>query len=216
MFGGVWLVSFADLISILVTFFVMLYSTTDVQPAAWDALREGLAQGLGRRGGQAIEPPGMIRAPADEAIGVNLDYLAVLLEERMAADVGEAETTVVRRGDRIVIALAARDLFGPDRVSVSGEAARRLARIAGLLIHVRNRIEVTTVSPDLRRGRADRVWETSIGRAHAVAQTFRRAGYTRDIAAMATAGPEVRKHGGAADSADGTDRIEIHVLGVTP
>jgi chemotaxis protein MotB len=216
MFGGVWLVSFADLISILVTFFVMLYSTTDVQPEAWDALREGLAQGLGHSESQTIAQPNLIRAPAGEAIGVNLDYLAVLLEERMAADVGEAETTVVRRGDRIVIALAARDLFAADHVSVSDEAARRLARIAGLLIHVRNRIEVTAFSPDLQRGRAERAWETSIGRAHAVAQTFRRAGYTRDIAALATGGSEARKHGGAADSADGADRIEIHVLGVTP
>jgi chemotaxis protein MotB len=216
MFGGVWLVSFADLMSILVTFFVMLYSTTDVQPETWEALREGLAEGLGQSASQAIEPSSVIRAPAGEAIGVNLDYLAVLLEERIAAEGGEAEITVVRRSDRIIIALAARDLFVPAHVSVSDEAARRLARIAGLLTHVRNRIEVTAFSPDLQRGRAESAWEISIGRAHAVAQTFRRAGYTRDIVALATGGSEARKLGGVANSTDGADRIEIHVLGVMP
>jgi hypothetical protein len=50
----------------------------------------------------------------------------------------------------------------------------------------------------------------------AAAQALRRSGYTHDIVALAMVDASLADPGGAAPSAAGDERIEIHVLGVAP
>ena len=108
-----WMVSFTDLVSLMLTFFVLLFSMSSVKMDEWDAMIDTMTQTLN---------PGKLTtvaaATAKFNIGTifrrqatNLDYLSGVLESRIAGDPLLATSHIMLLDDRLVIALPGDLLF---------------------------------------------------------------------------------------------------------
>lgn len=99
--NNAWMITFSDLISLLLTFFVMMFAMSDVKIDKWKNLTDTLSKNLNpaRVDSSAIPTAvfnidSLFRKPA-----INLDYLAGILEESISADPSLAGTNVIRMPD---------------------------------------------------------------------------------------------------------------------
>lgn len=188
-----WLITFADLAALLVTFFVMLFSMSTVEMARWNEVTDELSRYLNPALLQDSPGPGvMIELPvtaADE--GTNLDYLAGVLEMQTAKDAALADAILRRSDDRIIVSFPGSLLFAPGEAGLSEKGRAAIYRLGGLLRNLRNRIDVAghtdpgafeAEAPDELNGPAAN-WELSLGRAYVVATALNNAGYPHRIQA---------------------------------
>lgn len=183
-----WMVTFTDLVSLMLTFFVLLFSMSSVKMDEWDAMIDTMTQTLN---------PGKLTtvaaATAKFNIGTifrrqatNLDYLSGVLESGVASDPLLATSRIILLDDRLVIALPGDLLFPPGQAVMPEDARSALFTLGSLLRNVGNQIGVNGHSdpapPAPEKGFQSN-WELSLARASAVANALRRSGYTDDIIA---------------------------------
>ncbi len=186
---NVWLVSFTDLVCLLLAFFVLLYSVSDPKP------RLG-----GGDAAPAVVPLRPAGAPARAfdvpqrrpAAATDLDYFAALLRGRFDADPSLAGLRPWRLTDRLVIHLPGRLLFGPIGTTLTQEGRRSLFLLGGILERIGNRVEVVALARPrgaLPEDRED--WVSALRRAIAVAGALGESGYRRPLAVRARGGAAV-------------------------
>lgn len=183
-----WMVTFTDLVSLMLTFFVLLFSMSSVKMDEWDAMTDTMTQTLN---------PGKLTtvaaATAKFNIGTifrrqatNLDYLSGVLEAGVANDPLLSNSRIMLLDDRLIIAMPGDLLFPPGKAVMPDEARSALFTLGSLLRNVGNQIGVNghtdPVAPASDKGFQSN-WELSLARASAVANALRRSGYTDDIIA---------------------------------
>ena len=179
-----WLLTFADLTALLITFFVMLFAMSQVEQRKWQNLVDALANRLDLvREVEVAIPRQTLNIESVQSLpGSNLDYLTALLEQHMAAEPLLAEASLQRHSDRLVISLPGPLLFASGAADLDPEGARVVFALSDLLRNLSNRIEVTgnadPVPPD---GTFPSNWELSLVRAARVANLLAEAGYERPI-----------------------------------
>ena len=175
-----WMVSFTDLIALLLAFFVMLFAMSKVEQRKWQNLTDALSENLNavREVPAALPTEQLGIDPVRQLAGTDLDYLAVLFSQNMAAESLLADGILTRLSDRIVIALPGDLLFAPGSSALAASGQDALAALGELLQHVSNRIEVTGYA-DPRKPAGDFVsnWDLSLARALRVAELLERFGY---------------------------------------
>jgi len=195
-FGGVpesppqnsaWMVIFTDLVSLMLTFFVLLFSMSSLQIDQWDKMIDALSQTLNPSSEKTVTAvtseyniATMFRRRA-----VNLDYLGAVLEDTVTKDPVLSRSRLMRLDDRLVVALPGDLLFAPGRAELSERARQALFVLGGVLRNVGNQIGVnghTDPTPPVGGGYNSN-WELSMGRAAVVANSLRRSGYSEDIIA---------------------------------
>lgn len=183
-----WMVTFTDLVSLMLTFFVLLFSMSSVKMDEWDAMIDTLTQTLN---------PGKLTtvaaATAKFNIGTifrrqatNLDYLSGVLEAGVVNDPLLSRSRIMLLDDRLVIAMPGDLLFPSGQAVMPDEARSALFTLGSLLRNVGNQIGVNGHSdptpPAPEKGFQSN-WELSLARASAVANALRSSGYTDDIIA---------------------------------
>ena len=186
-----WLVSFADLIALLLAFFVLLYAMQRVEHGSWEALIQSLSHSL--RPSPAIEDP---EPSADRNVenvvqlrAINLSYLEVLLRGRKAKEEALSGIMLRRRDDQLIIMVPSDLLFEQGQATPAATARDRLFALASVLRNISNRVDIyghTDPSP-VRNDRFRSNWELSIARAVAVAGQLREFGYRRPISTFGLA-----------------------------
>ena len=181
-----WMITFTDLVALLITFFVMLFAMSQVEERKWENLTRAFSDDLDvvREVTVALPPEDLGIEPVDSLPGVDLDYLATLLRQSMETEAELAGGFLVRLSDRLIITLPADLLFAPGRASLEDAGERAAHALGGLLRHIDNRIEVSGhADPRGTRGRYPSNWELSLERAIAVARMMREAGYQGEVTA---------------------------------
>lgn len=185
-----WLVTFADLIALVLAFFVMLYATHRVEHGDWQAMVKSLSQSLNVRTETQKQPAAaqnvrLIHRPT----AMELTYLGVLLEGLQESEPLLSRVVLHRLGDRLIIALPGDLLFSPGRADPVEGAAQRIAVLANVLRNVSNRIDIfghTDPSP-VAGYVFDSNWELSLARAETVARMLQTAGYPQKLGAFGLA-----------------------------
>ena len=180
-----WLISFTDLMSLMLAFFVLMFSMAEPQVQRWSKMAQGLsARSTATRPSDAPPvPSAAFNAASIEAqSAINLDYLGALLHGQVADSPELAGVQVVREDDRVVIGLPGDVLFEQNAPMFSPRGRRVLYLLGAVVGRIGNRIEVV--------GHAEReavppeqAWERSLGRAVAVSMALREHGYRRDLVA---------------------------------
>ncbi|MEX2453929.1 MAG: flagellar motor protein MotB [Rhodospirillaceae bacterium] len=185
--GGrpVWLVTFADLVALLIAFFVMLFATQKVDSGKWDSLTDAFSLRLNPTQTVIIARPtadrNAERLSPDRAI--DLDYLEVVIRDKMKIQPELAGLSLFRREDRLVVALPAELLFALGRADIVADARPILFALAGVLGTVGNHVDIVGHADPapIRDSHFGTNWQLSIARAVSVANELRRSGYHRRL-----------------------------------
>jgi len=184
--GPAWLLTFADLVALLLAFFVMMYATQRVEQGDWESLIRSLSQFLKTETARTLPQPSApdnLRTLAGLR-AIELPYLKMLLEGLRRSEPALSNVVFHRLDDRLVIALPSELLFGPGDAQPIAGARERVALLATILRNVSNRIDVLghTDPAPVAGGRFASNWELSLARARSAAAMLREAGYDRPLA----------------------------------
>ena len=184
--GFAWMITFTDLIALMLTFFVLLFSMSKVEQRQWQNLTDALADNLNLISDRYLAQPKLTLdiESVQTLPSADLDYLGQLLSQDLSADPLLRESILRRLDDRIVLVLPGELLFAPDSTALAASGRRSLIALAGLLRHVNNGIEVLGHA-DPRKPGAGYVsnWELSLTRALSVARMLNVAGYSGQVVA---------------------------------
>jgi chemotaxis protein MotB len=183
---GSWMVTFTDLVALLLTFFVMIFAMSTVKIADWQSLTQSLRERLNSVVGREVASPTLrLDVPSPErAPGTDLDYLAELLRGQLAETPELDGATLRRAEDRVYLSFPADLLFQSGAYTLTEPAARAVFEVGGVLRNITNLIAVAGhADPRQPRSRYASNWELSLLRAQSVAAALREAGVTGSIRA---------------------------------
>ena len=183
-----WMVTFTDLVSLMLTFFVLLFSMSSIKVDKWETVIDSLTQTLNPSRLQSVAA-----ATAQYNIStifrkraIDLGYLEAILSEGIKKDPILSRAQLVLREEGLIIALPGDLLFQAGSANMTADARDALFSLGSVLRNIGNQVGVN--------GHTDRDkpsdqkyssnWELSIGRAAAVANVIRRSGYEDDVIAF--------------------------------
>lgn len=174
---GSWLTTYSDMVTLLLCFFVVLFSMASVDVEKFQAMVISLQSAFGVLGGRtAIEGPGVEGAtilpePGSTVIDMSQitelyhDIQSFLIEEGIADMV---EAVLEERG--VIIRFRDSVLFDTGRADIRPDGARIIDTIATYLVRIPNhvRIEGHADNVPIRNARYPSNWELSTARATSV------------------------------------------------
>lgn len=225
-----WLVSYADFITLLFAFFVVMYSTAQVDKrkvvqlsAAIKTAFQGAAASPHPRGPAALKialsipnPTNSIPATGDFDDG-DLGNLQRELELTLATEISRNEVALRTAPDGLVISLREIGFFDSGSAAVKANSQRAFSRIAALLLqhsyHIR--IEGHTDNIPIHNGQFASNWELSTSRSTELVRLLITK-YTFEPGRLAAAGYAQYHPVASNDSIEGraqNRRVDIVVLG---
>jgi chemotaxis protein MotB len=177
--AGAWMVTFTDLVALLLTFFVMIFAMSHVKTVDWESLTESLRRHLNSVAGQTVASPSMrMDVPAPDRVpGADLDYLSELLSGHLREEPALADARLRRGADRLFLSLPADLLFRTGAFSLTPQAADAVFELGGLLRNMPNALAVVGhADPRKPESAYPSNWELSLLRAQAVAAALRAGG----------------------------------------
>lgn len=187
-YGQAWLLTFTDLVALMLAFFVLLFSMSQVEQRKWEGLVAAMTVQLDSVTEAETQKPAVAFQPEEkiDIPGADLDYLAPLLRQQIAAHPLLSEGVVRQRADRLVVSLPASLVFQGTDAAFTTRAREVSYALGGVLRNLRNRVELEARME--RRGkvastRAD--WRVALDRAVQFTNLLHRAGYRKPMAARA-------------------------------
>jgi chemotaxis protein MotB len=184
--ANAWMVTFTDLVALMLTFFVMIFAMSTVKTEAWQNLTQSLREQLSSVISTSPASPALrLDMPmANEAPGADLDYVAELMRGQIASALPDDAAFVRREAGRLFVSLPSDLLFETGDHALTKEAAETVFALGGVLRNLPNRVEVAGhADPRKPRGRYPSNWELSLRRAQSVAVALRKAGYDGGVIA---------------------------------
>ncbi len=185
----VWMVTFSDLMSLMLAFFVMLFSMSQLQTQAWKSIVTGLSDKLSPGRERSILEIEKDARPFRvlEPKGIDLGYLEAVIREKFRNHPVLANVRINSRADRIVIALPVDLLFQPEKAEAADNASVALEAIGQSLASIKNRIEIHVYSEEGERPALSdpdgfgSVWDLSLSRALTITKLFARSGLSLSV-----------------------------------
>ncbi|MEE8421953.1 MAG: flagellar motor protein MotB [Dehalococcoidia bacterium] len=175
-----WVISYADLVTLLLGFFIILWSTSQVDIEKFGEVSDSLArafnvevnEGAGGRspifeGGSGIIPD----VDGIKVIDLDLDFIRQAIDRRAAEEGVDSDKIAVSRGEqRIIIRLADNLLFPSASAAIRPEALPLLDVVGSVVAELSNEIRVEGHTDNIPVGtsRYPTNWELSSARATAV------------------------------------------------
>lgn len=188
-----WLLTFADLISLLLTFFILLYSMKVIDAQEWESLRGAFDSTFNVKEEIVETKPDKVDTieKLDSMRGDNLDYLATILQTRFHHDPVLKATQVLRdqQLDTLTLNLPSKLVFTAGSAEMSDKGKETMANLGDLLRHMDNRIEIAghTDPNPINTVQFPTNWELSAIRALRVAEALKAQGIESNIPSVAYA-----------------------------
>ncbi len=179
-----WLVSYADFITLLFAFFVVLYSTAQVDKQKVGKLALSIQVAFDQLGvfpgsatpspTQGMYPPPGQTIPAAGESSEDMTSLQGELEKSLGAEIARNEVAVRKVPDGLVISLREVGFFDSGSATMQAHAGDAFRRIAVLLLRYPHRIRIEGHTDDvpIHNSQFASNWELSTARATALVQTL--------------------------------------------
>lgn len=180
-----WMIIFADLLALLLTFFVLMFSMSSVQVSKWQAVVESLSENLNpsRAQIQAVDWQNIEAAMIPQKEALSLAYLKKIFEDKLQYDPILRRSRVTLLDDRLAITLPSDLIFEKGQSEFSRDASKSMRELGASLQSIQNKITVvghTDLEPTSGQFYPTN-WELSLVRAISVAKLIEQAGYTQTI-----------------------------------
>jgi chemotaxis protein MotB len=181
-----WLISYADFITLLFAFFVVMYAISIVNEGKYKVLSNALGDAFGGHGAvtkttTSVEPPLPLssliarkRADAARRERERLNTLARDLSRTLAPLIKTGKVRVTQTSRGVSVEINASVLFDPGEARLAGDSKEVLGAVAGLLKSDTHAIQVeghTDITPISNSAFASN-WELSTVRASSVVRLF--------------------------------------------
>jgi chemotaxis protein MotB len=218
--SSMWLVSFTDVIALMLTFFVLLFAMSNPKQEEWKEFTKQLQENFNRFQG-AAENRG-----AEDAVNINkinfskaldLNYLRVLIENLISKEPSLGQARLIDHGDSLIISLPQDLLFGAGEVEVKPGANKALYSLAETLRRIKNRIEIVGHADPrpIAGGAFPSNWELSLSRASSVAAVLQNVGYSDTITVRGQASGrfyDIPKSVSANERLDLSRRVDVVIM----
>ncbi len=182
-----WLITFTDVMALMLTFFVLLYAMSVPEPEKWKAISVSLGSKFKN---EAAKPYNMGTQDVisidkiSKSKALDLNYLKVLVTNLLKSKNIE-NVAIFQNGNRLVISMPSGLLFKSGSADVNLQGKKMLFSLGGALSRVKNRIEIVGHTDPRAitdsRGAYKTNWELSLARSAAVASILTEVGYDRHI-----------------------------------
>lgn len=178
-----WLVSYADFITLLFAFFVVMFATSQVDTQKVGRFTESFQKAVGidvfpengktMLGGNAAIAATTVNGKGQEMLPMELEELRATFEKKTERAEMTGVEVIVRRNE-LVLRLADNVVFDSGTDEIRGPARTVLSRIAADLKarHVAIRVEGHTDDRPIKNARFHSNWDLSTARATAVVADF--------------------------------------------
>ncbi|MBV6632182.1 MAG: flagellar motor protein MotB [Alphaproteobacteria bacterium] len=182
-----WMVTFTDLVCLMLTFFVMLFAMSVPDEDTWQEVVSALTQ----TDQPVVEEEELSPRPdAERNVTVldipqaaNLDYLVSLLRQKLDEAADAPDIILNRTEDQLVLSLPGDTLFEASSAELTQEGRSAVQPIAQMLSGIENQVRLfghADPTP-LRSGAYPSNWELSLARAVTVGRFLRSGGYREDM-----------------------------------
>ncbi|MFB3819147.1 MAG: flagellar motor protein MotB [Candidatus Methylomirabilales bacterium] len=159
-----WLLTYADMITLLLAFFVIMYAISKVDAKRYQAIALSIRGAFGTPA--QVPAAGPQSLPAPDPVGA----LVEALRAQLAEDVGAGRIQIEATRDAIVLRFQDAVFFERGKADLTDRARRILDRLAGVVGGLPNGIEAEghTDTLPIRSLQFPSNWELSVARATAV------------------------------------------------
>lgn len=215
-----WMITFADLLSLMLTFFVLVFSMSTIHHDSWREVVETLKDQFD----PAYSSISQRTFDNNQAVartsphGLNLNYLKALVERDLNKNMPLGQAVVRREVDRVIVSVPASSLFENKSGLFLPGAPAGLAQFSGSLAQIKNKLVIASHTNDLpvSNSRYRSNWELSITRAQLVAGVLVDAGYRLPVSVIGHGDSKFIKSGGSRVTVrqlDEQERIDFVILG---
>lgn len=186
-----WMVSYADFITLLFAFFVVMYAISSVNEGKYRALSDTLRSNFRNDTVAGAAAPTPVEAPAQRSGPKPIDMVAERLQEALG-DHLQMDRVSLRRTDRgVEVSIDSRLLFETGRSRIQPDYRSVLAQLADVLGRTDHRIDVEGFTDDrpIDTQRFPSNWELSAARAAAVVRQLAAGGVSPEHMAAVGYGP---------------------------
>lgn len=183
-----WLITFTDIMALMLTFFVMLYAMAVPEEEKWEEMSSGFNRGFSKFQSAQLSagPQDSINIDRlDFSRALDLNYLNALVTEIIAKDDNLKNVVVIPQNDRLILSLPSDLLFESGQAEVGVKGKRAIYALGGPLSRIRNAIEVIGHADprpiEAQAGKFASNWELSLSRGVNVAAVLETVGYGRNV-----------------------------------
>lgn len=184
----IWLVTFTDIMGLMLTFFVMMFAMTEPNPEEWSevvsALHSDISKVYGAEFNQGTEESiDLSRVNYKQALDVR--YLEELIRSIIEEHEALKNITLITQPGSVVLSLPQDLLFEPGQATVKESGRKVLYTLGGALTRIQNHVEIDGhADPRPIEGTQNNFannWELSLARAANVAAILENVGYQQTI-----------------------------------
>lgn len=184
--SSVWLISFTDVMALMLTFFVLLFSMSRPDIESFKDLSEAIKNQLKSYYGKALNrgfQDTISLEKVDFNRALNLNYLKSLIETLLQEEESLNNVSLISMPGGLILSFPENLLFEAGEYELSSEGARALYTLGLTLSRIKNRIEIVGHADPTPISTLDYPsnWELSATRAAEVAAALKNFGYKRDI-----------------------------------
>ena len=186
--SSLWLITFTDIMALMLTFFVLLYSMSVPIEEDWEHVTEGITSQFSQtyseqwnRGAQETINIDKL----DFAEALDLGYLETIITNSMATDQRMQDIVLIPQTDHLIVSVPTDLLFEPGKADVGDGGKQVLFTLGNTMNRIRNRIEIIGHADPRPMPKDSKDfpsnWELSLARAGSVAAVLKNSGYQRNM-----------------------------------
>lgn len=183
---SIWLVSFTDVMALMLTFFVLLFAMSNPKEEDWDSLKDSVQSNFNRFYGQPLNrgfQDAINISKVNYSQALDLNYLRAIIIDLIEKEPSLEVVSVLTQPRSLIISLPQDLLFDSGRADVKDGARDALFVLAGSLSRIKNRIEIIGHADPrpVTGGEYPSNWELSLARASQVAGILENVGYDQTV-----------------------------------
>lgn len=191
-----WLITFTDIMALMLTFFVLMYSMAMPEEERWSEMTAAINKNLNSDTAPSFNEGSQMSIVID-TIRINqaqdLGYLESVVRKALADNPQTKDVLIFPQSDRLVVSMPNELFFESGKADIQEQGKRILFELGGILQRIKNAIEIVGHADprpiETQDGAYRDNWDLSFARAMSVSSVLNNVGYTKPhtVRAMSSA-----------------------------